>query len=167
MSINPIQPTIPFVLCALLACLVCSSAWGQPSVFEGALTVQALNVKIEAVSTSIHVGGQNQETYLAEVVGKSGDRQLVKLIDVYPAPDTRIDRDLLRELPLLKMKAVRAKFCDVLASQFFFSDDSIVFDEAIKADIRNDPSASLPCFRIIHRSVTLKTRSSPKRISGT
>lgn len=160
MFIDSIQAKIPLVACTVLGFFVCSSAWGKPSVFEGSFSVQTLGVKIDAVSTSIHAGGQNQETYLAEILGRSGDRQLVKLIDVYPAADTRIDRNLLRERPLLKMKAVRAAFCDVKAGQLFFSDDSIVFDQAIRAEIASNPSASLPCFQIIHRSVKLKTRSS-------
>lgn len=160
MFINSVQAKIPILACTVLGLLVCSSAWGQPSVFEGSLSVQTLNVKIDAVGTSIHAGGQNQETYLAEILGRSGVRHLVKLIDVYPAADTRIDRNLLRHLPLLKMKAARAAFCDVTAKQFFLSDDSIVFDETIRAELANDLSASLPCFRIIHRSIKLKSMSS-------
>lgn len=162
-----IKLKVLLLACSVLVGPACGSIWGQPSAFEGGVRVQALSVTIDAVSTSIQAGGQKQDTYLAELVSKSRDPQLVKLIDVYPAYDTRIDRNLLSKLPLLRMKVARAAFCDVTAKEVFFSRDSIVFDKAMKTEIAAHPSATLPCFRIVHRSVKLKIRSSPKAIAGT
>lgn len=145
--------------CLALGCFISSPALSQPSLFDGYPKVQELNVKIYAVSTSIHAGTQNQETYLADLMSKTGERQLVKLIDVYPAEDSRIDRNILGDLPLLNMKVVRTPFCDVAANHFYLSDTSILFEDAVKHEIMENPSRILPCFRIIHKSVRLKQKN--------
>jgi hypothetical protein len=142
-----------------MGCLLSGSSSGQSSVFEGSWKVQTLNVKIYAVGISIHAGGQNQETYLGKIQAKGGEWELVKLIDVYPAADTRIDRNILGNLPLLRIKVMRSSFCDVTAGQFFFSDKSIIFGSDIREEIADRPSMILPCFQIVHRSIKLKTKS--------
>jgi hypothetical protein len=146
-----------------MGCLLPASSLGQPSAFEGAWRVQTRNVKIYAASISIHAGVQNQDTYLGEILVKGGERKLVKFIDVYPAADRRIDRNILRAVPLLSMKVVRTAFCDVTAGQLFFSDKSTVFDDEIRDEIAARPSMILPCFQIVHRSIKLKTERSVSR----
>lgn len=145
--------------CLFVGCFVSSPVLSQSSIFESSLKVQEFNVKIYALSTSIHAGTQNQETYLADITSKDGEEKLAKLIDVYPAEGSRIDPNILREVPLLNMKVVRAPFCDIPANHFYFSDRSLIFEDAVKREIIENPSKILPCFRIVHKSVKLKAKS--------
>lgn len=145
-------------VCLFLSWFISSPVLSQSSIFESPLKVQECNVKIYALSTSIHAGTQNQETYLADMMNKAGEEKLVKLIDVYRAEDSRIDPNILRDVPLLNMKVVRAPFCDVTANHFYLSDMSLFFEDAAKHEITENPSRILPCFRIIHKSIKLNTK---------
>ncbi|RZU29013.1 hypothetical protein [Edaphobacter modestus] len=112
------------------------------------------------MSISIHAGAQNQDTYLAEIVSKSGKHQFAKLVDVYPSDESRIDLRVLKSLPLLKMKVVKKNFCDVKANQIFFSNQSSFFDEEIKGEVARDSSTVLPCYQIVRKSIRIIEKGS-------
>jgi hypothetical protein len=138
-----------------LELLTLGSAWRQRAAFEDPYKDMVANIRIRALSSSIHAGTANQDTYLGEIVSKSGDRRLANLIDVYAAEASGIDRNALKSLPTFRMKISRSPYCDVAANRFFLSGMSILFDDAVRTDLAQDASRILPCYRIVHGSVRI------------
>jgi hypothetical protein len=104
-------------------------AVGQNPVYDLNAKSEAVQVSIQATSTSVHQNfAGSQEAYLASISSKRDAHQLAKLVDVYPSSERPIRRALLIEGHLFRMKLTRDLECDAAGSAFFLGTESSIFD---------------------------------------
>jgi hypothetical protein len=129
----------------------------QKTVYETTPPQRGARVTILALSTSVHQNfAGNQDTFLADIAFKDGDHQTARLIDQYPSADSPIQRTLFTDHRQFNMRLIRTPRCDAPAKDFFlYAGDAYVYDGSARTTLAADPSAMIPCYKIVHRQTKL------------
>ncbi|WP_128912130.1 hypothetical protein [Granulicella sibirica] len=129
----------------------------QKTVYETTPPQRSATVTVLALSTAVHQGfAGNQDTFLADIAFKDGDHQTARLIDLYPSSDNPIQRTLFTAHRQFHMRLIRTPRCDGPAKDFFlYQGDAYVYDGSARTTLAADPSALIPCYKIVHTQTKL------------
>jgi hypothetical protein len=98
----------------------------------------------------------NQEIYLADINIKGNAHQMVKLVHTYPSMALPIQRSVLEDRHLLRMKLTRNPECDATGQSFFLAPgDSNIFDASTRSVLNDQATGKIPCFNVVHDATRL------------
>ncbi len=119
-----------------------------------------ITVTILAVSTRVRSGyAGDEDTYLASLVDRKGNRQLIKLSDWRPSGwANRAELSVGRQFRLI---AARTPWCDSTSRLFFLPTSAEERSQFFPRSNSEDGALSIPCYRGIHESIRAVRKSPP------
>lgn len=122
---------------------------------------QTVKARFLATSTLVRgTWGPNEDTYLAELhFDRHADTLLVRLVDLYPNETPPISTAILTSPKTNKLNVHRDSTCDRTYHEMYLraapGDPMAILSERLaylpKLDHEPEPTAILPCYRIVRR----------------
>lgn len=145
------------VSCTLLTLVGSCLRAEKPTPFTNQSSPQKAVVTMLAVSSSSRQSfAGNREIYLADLQGKDGEHQFVRLIDQYPGYGLPIRDSLLRDRVPFTLKVTREPECDVPASQIFLAPtERVIFNGSVRDTLLAHQAELVPCYKSLHSTIRI------------